>query len=359
MIAKIAGKENVLKKPWNQGVTMKAIITGITGQDGSYLAEFLLSRGYEVHGTVRHSSTDRNDRINHIIHRLHLHQADLLDQLSLIRLIEEVKPNEIYNLAGHTQPGIGWRHPVICGQAHALGVSRLLEAIRLVDPEIHFFQASSSEMFDRSGESPQTERTPFCPSTPFGIAKLYAHWMSIAYRHKYGLKTCCGILFDHESPRRGEAFVTRQITQSAARIKLGLQEKLILNTLDIRSDWGFAGDFVRAFWMMLQQRSTPDDYVIATGNTHSLEDFCRIAFEAANLDWRDHIGIENSHIDSIPATSMQGDISHARRKLLWEPEVSFKQLIRMMVEADIERYSPPNRWPTETTIEERARESVI
>lgn len=337
---------------------MKAIITGITGQDGSYLAEFLLSRGYEVHGMIRPSSHPRFERINHIIHRLHCHQADLLDQLSLIRLIEEIKPDEIYNLAGHNHPGIEWRHPVICSQVHALGVSRMLEAIRLVDPGICFFQASSAEMYGRTVECPQTEHTPFYPSSPFGIAKLHAHLMTVAYRHKYGMKTCNGILYDHESPRRTEEFITRKIAQSAARIKLGLQEKLVLSDLENRFDWGFAGDFVRAYWMMLQH-SAPDDYVIATGRTHSIEDFCHLAFEAVNLDWHDHVCVENRPTDQVPVNRLQGDTSHTRRKLLWEPEVSLEELIRMMVEADLERYSPPAQWRTTEITKQQLEESRV
>ena len=337
---------------------MKAIITGITGQDGSYLAEFLLSRGYEVHGTVRHSSSPRLERIHHIVHRLQLHPADLLDQMSLINLIEDVRPNEIYNLAAHTQPGIGWKHPVVCAQVHALGATRLLEAIRLVDSDIRFFQASSSEMFGLVTECPQTEQTSFHPSSPFGIAKLYAHWMTVAYRHQYGLKTCCGILFDHESPRRSEDYVTRKITRAAARIKLGLQEKLTLDSLDMRRDWGFAGDYVRSFWMMLQH-AIPDDYVIATGRTRSLEDFCRCAFEAVQLDWRDHVRVRTHQVDSMPAFSRQGDTSHARRKLLWEPEVSFEEMVRIMVESDLEHYAPPTPWRTDATSVIRPQEKTV
>lgn len=325
---------------------MKAIITGINGQDGSYLAEFLLSRGYEVHGTVRPSSDYRYDRINHILHRLHLHQADLLDQLSLLQLIEEVRPHEIYNLAGHTEPGIDWRHPVVCGQIHAMGFLRLLEAVKLIDANIRIFQASSSEMFGSSADGPQSEESTFSPISPMGIAKLYAHQMAAAYRRQYGLKICCGILFDHESPRRGETHVTRQITRAAARIKLGLQEKLVLDTLGSRRDYGFAGDFVRSFWMMLQHPH-PDDYVIATGRTHSLEDFCRRAFETVDLDWQDYVRVKKPQVDSSLNHAPHGDTSHARRKLLWEPEIAFGEMVRMMVESDIERYSPPSRWRAE------------
>lgn len=321
---------------------MKALITGINGQDGSYLAEFLLSRGYEVHGTARHSSGDRLERISHIRHRLHLHRADLLDQLSLVHLLERVHPDEIYNLAGQMPPSAGWRQPVMCAQVNGLGAVRLLEAVRMVNSGIRFFQASSSEMFGRSTESPQTERTAFHPATPYGIAKLYAHWMTVGYRHKYGLQASCGILYDHESPRRGTQFLTRRITQAAARIKLGLQARLVLPGLDMRRDWGFAGDYVRAFWMMLQNQ-TPDDYIIATGCTHSLEDFCRIAFEAAGLDWHDVVEVTDPFPGGSSTCTPQGDTSHARRKLLWEPEIPFEEMIRMMVEADLEWYSPRNR----------------
>ena len=336
---------------------MKAIITGITGQDGSYLAEFLLSRGYDVHGTVRPSSEPQTQRIDHIIHRLHLHQADLTDQMSLIRLIEEIKPSEIYNLAGHSQPGIGWTHPVLCGEVHALSTVRLLEAIRLVDSNIRIFQASSAEMYGQAVESPQTERTPFLPVSPFGAAKLYAHWMTVTYRHRYGLKASCGILFDHESPRRSPDFITRKITRAAARIKLGLQEKLVLPDLDMRRDWGFAGDFVRSFWMMLQH-SIPDDYVIATGRTHSLGDFCRLAFETVDLDWRDYVCVEHPRLDPTATYARQGDTTQARHKLLWEPEVAFETMIGMMVEADLERYAPPVRWRADVA-ESQFREAGV
>jgi len=337
---------------------MKAIIMGITGQDGSYLAEFLLSRGYEVHGTERQTSLSGRERINHIIHRLQLHRADLQDQLSLVRLIESVRPDEIYNLAGPSLPDPGWQFPEMYGQTHALGVLRLLEAIRMVDPEIRFFQASSSEMFGAAVESPQTEKTPFYPTSPFGIAKLYAHWVTVAYRRKYGIKACCGILFDHESPRRSEIFITRRITRAAARIKLGLQKKLILDNLDMKRDWGYAGDFVRAYWMTLQN-TLPDDYVIATGKTHSLEDFCRIAFKAVDLDWRDHVQIKNPNHDPSSTTEPRGDTSHARRKLLWEPEVSLSELIGMMVQADLELYAPPEPWGRDSTADRIQREVRI
>jgi GDPmannose 4,6-dehydratase len=325
---------------------MKALITGITGQDGSYLAEFLLSRGYEVHGTVRPASLPRFERINHIIHRLRVHEADISDQLSLVHLMEEIRPDEIYNLAGHSRPEISWQQPVVCGDTHGLGVVRLLEAARLVHSPARIFQASSAAMFGIVTESPQNERTPFRPVTPFGIAKLYAHRTATIYRHRYGMHICCGILYDHESPRRSREFVTRQITRAAARIKLGLQEKLIVPTLDMRSDRGFAGDFVRAFWMMLQC-DTPDDYIIATNKTWSLEDVCRFAFEAVDLDWHDYVRVENASAAADTPCPLQGDTAHARRTLLWEPEVSFDKTVAMMVEADLDRHSPPSHWSRE------------
>lgn len=320
---------------------MRAIITGISGQDGSYLAEFLLSRGYEVHGAVRPASQPRLDQVRHILDRIHLHHADLLDQLSLIRLIEEVRPDEVYNLAGPSLPSAGWRHPLMYGEAAALGAIRLFEAIRLTNPDIRVFQPSSSEMYGEPVESPQTELTPFAPTSPYGAAKLYAHWMAVNYRQTHNMTASCGILFDHESPRRGTEFITRRITRAAARIKLGLRESLVVDSLNIHRDWGFAGDSVRAFWMMLQH-DTPGDYVIASGRTRSLEDFCRLAFEAVDLDWKDHVRVKYSS-GPAPGIALRGDTSRARRKLLWEPEVSFGEMIRMMVEADLERCAPGNR----------------
>jgi GDPmannose 4,6-dehydratase len=325
--------------------SMKALITGITGQDGSYLAEFLLSRGYEVCGTVRLSSQDRCDRINHILHRIHLYPADLMDQLSLIQLIAKVRPEEIYNLACPSAFDSGWRQPVLTAEAGGLGVIRLLEAIRIVDPTIRFFQASASAMYGRPTEYPQTEKTPFNPVTPFGAAKLHGHNITAAYRDKYGLKACSGILFDHESPRRGRDRITRIITQAAAAVKLGLQEKLVVDTLALRRDWGYAGDYVRAFWMMLQH-PTPDDYVIASGQLHDLEDFCRAAFAAAGLDWRDHVEIKAPADAAVEVVPLLGDASRARRRFLWEPEVSFEEMIALMVEAELERLSPKHRLDT-------------
>jgi GDPmannose 4,6-dehydratase len=329
---------------------MKALITGITGQDGSYLAEFLLSRGYEVHGTVRLSSQDRCDRINHILHRLHLYPADLMDQLSLIQLIAKVRPEEIYNLACPSAADGGWRQPALTAEVAGLGAIRLLEAIRMADPTIRFFQASAADIYGRPVEYPQTEKTVFGPVTPFGIAKLYAHLAVAAYREKYGLLACCGILFDHESPRRGRHHITRVITQAAAAVKLGLQEKLVVDTLALRRDWGYAGDYVRAFWMMLQH-PTADDYVIATGQLHDLEDFCRAAFAAADLDWRDYVEVQPSADVAAETAPLLGDSTRARRKLLWEPEVAFEEMIKLMVEAELERLSPKHR--LETAVDNR------
>ncbi len=326
---------------------MRAIITGISGQDGSYLAEFLLSRGYEVHGAVRPASQPRLDRIQLILDRIHLHQADLVDQLSLIRLIEGGQPDEVYNLAGPSLPSASWRHPIIYGEALGMGVTRLLEAVRLVNSDIRIFQPSSCEMYGEPMESPQTERTPFAPTSPHGAAKLYAHRMAVNYRQAYNMNVSCGILFDHESPRRGTEFVTRQISRAAARIKLGLQDRLVIDSLSVHRDWGYAGDFVRAYWMMLQH-DTPDDYVVATGHTRSLEDVCRLAFEAVELDWKDHVRVQNPSV-LAPRIALRGDTSYARRKLLWEPEVTFGEMIRMMVEADLEYFAPANRLYSDRT----------
>lgn len=322
---------------------MKAIIFGITGQDGSYLAEFLLSRGYEVHGITRQTSGDQYDRINHIIHRLNIHKADLSDQISLIQILEKIRPDEIYNLAAFSLPATGWKQPELCGQINALAVVRILEAIRLVDPDIKFFQASSREIFGQPAESPQTEMTPVQPESPHGISKLYSQLMVKSYREKYGLHACCGILYDHDSPRRNPECTTRKITHAAARIKLGLQKRLHLSNLALRRDWGFAGDYVRVFWMMLQY-PTPDDYIVASGHSHNLEDYCRHAFSAVDLDWHDYVIIDDDEASKPAETSLLlGNTGKARRKLLWEPEVSFKDMIKMMVDVDIARLAPKNR----------------
>ena len=315
----------------------RALITGITGQDGSYLAELLLEKGYEVHGMVRRSSTENFERIEHLRDRIHLHQADLLDQLSLIRLVDEVRPRELYNLAAQSFVPTSWKQPLLTGEFTALGVTRLLEAVRLVDPEIRFFQASSSEMFGSVPEEPQNEQTPFRPRSPYAVAKVYGHFITINYRESYGLFACSGISFNHESPRRGKEFVTRKVTDAVARIKLGLLDHLALGNLQARRDWGYAGDYVRAFWLMLQQ-DEPDDYVIATGVQHSVQQLVEIAFAHVGLDWRKYVRVDPALFRPAEVNSLRGDASKAREKLGWRPTVDFEQLVRMMVDADLKRW---------------------
>ena len=315
----------------------RALITGITGQDGSYLAELLLEKGYEVHGMVRRSSTENFERIEHLRDRIHLHQADLLDQLSLIRLVDEVRPRELYNLAAQSFVPTSWKQPLLTGEFTALGVTRLLEAVRLVDPEIRFFQASSSEMFGSVPEEPQNEQTPFRPRSPYAVAKVYGHFITINYRESYGLFACSGISFNHESPRRGKEFVTRKVTDAVARIKLGLLDHLALGNLQARRDWGYAGDYVRAFWLMLQQ-DEPDDYVIATGVQHSVQQLVEIAFAHVGLDWRQYVRVDPALFRPAEVNSLRGDASKAREKLGWRPTVDFEQLVRMMVDADLKRW---------------------
>lgn len=314
----------------------RALITGITGQDGAYLARFLLERDYEVHGVVRRSSTETFDRINTIRDQIQLHQADLLDQLSLVRVVEHSRPQEVYNLAAQSFVPTSFEQPLLTGEFTALGVARMLEAIRLVDPTIRFYQASSSEMFGKVQEEPQTERTPFWPRSPYGVAKVYGHWITVNYRESYDLFACSGILFNHESPLRGKEFVTRKISDGVARIKLGLQGSVKLGNLDAQRDWGFAGDYVRAMWLMLQQDS-PDDFVIATGSKHSVREFCEVAFSHASLRWEDYVEIEPALIRPADVNTLCGDARKARQQLGWEPEVSFGELVRMMVDADLER----------------------
>jgi len=313
-----------------------ALITGITGQDGAYLAEFLLSRGYEVHGMVRRASTENFERISHLGGKISLHQADLLDQLSLITLIRDVYPTEVYNLAAQSFVPTSWMQPLLTGEFTALGVTRLLEAVRLVNPKIRFYQASSSEMFGSVREEPQTELTPFYPRSPYGVAKVYGHWITINYRESYDIFACSGILFNHESPLRGKEFVTRKITDAVARIKLGVQEKLMLGNLDAERDWGFAGDYVKAMWMMLQQ-DKPDDYVVATGKRHSVRRFVELAFERADLDWRDYVETDPTLFRPAEVNILRGDASKARHTFGWEPSVSFESLVQMMVDADMIR----------------------
>jgi GDPmannose 4,6-dehydratase len=314
----------------------RALITGITGQDGSYLAEFLLAKGYEVHGVVRRSSTETFDRIAHIKHRIRLHQADLLDQLSLIDALREARPREIYNLGSQSFVPTSWVQPVLTGEFTALGVTRVLEAIRLVDTSIRFYQASSSEMFGKVQEVPQTEKTPFYPRSPYGVAKVYGHFLTVNYRESYGIFACSGILFNHESPRRGKEFVTRKVTDAVARIKLGLQQTLSLGNLDAKRDWGYAGDYVEAMWLMLNHK-TPDDYVVAMGRQHSVRELCEVAFRHAGLDWKKHVVVDPALLRPAEVEHLLGDASKARRKLGWRPRVSFEEMIRMMVDADLAR----------------------
>lgn len=317
---------------------MRALITGITGQDGSYLSELLLSKGYEVIGMVRRSSTESFERINHIKDNLTLVQADLLDQLSIINIIEEYHPEEIYNLAAQSFVPTSWNQPVLTGHFNALGVTKVLEAIRLVDKKIRFYQASSSEMFGKVHEVPQTEKTPFYPRSPYGVAKVYGHWITVNYRESFGIHASSGILFNHESPRRGMEFVTRKITDGAVKIKLGLADKLALGNLDAKRDWGYAGDYVRAMWLMLQQK-TPADFVIATGRTHSVEDLVKLAFGYLDLDYKKYVVTDPRFVRPAEVDLLIGDPSHARKTLGWEPEVTFEQLIQMMVDADMARLS--------------------
>lgn len=318
---------------------MRALITGITGQDGSYLAELLLEQGYEVIGMVRRSSTESFERINHIKDRVILVQADLLDQLSIINMIEEHRPNEVYNLAAQSFVPTSWVQPSLTAEFDALGVTKMLEAIRLVDKRIKFYQASSSEMFGKVREVPQTENTPFYPRSPYGVAKVYGHFITVNYRESYGIPASSGILFNHESPRRGLEFVTRKITDGAVRIKLGMTDKLALGNLDAKRDWGFAGDYVRAMWLMLQQ-TTAEDFVIATGEMHSVADFCQLTFEYLSMDYRDYVVKDPRYVRPAEVDLLLGDSTKARKVLGWEPKISFKQLAHMMVDADMARLAP-------------------
>lgn len=319
-------------------MTRRALITGITGQDGSYLAEFLLEKGYEVHGTVRRSSVEKFERIQHIRDRITLHQMDLLDQLSIITVLEDVAPWEVYNLAAQSFVPTSWNQPLLTGEFTALGVTRMLEGVRTVNPDIRFYQASSSEMFGKVRQTPQDEDTPFYPRSPYGVAKVYGHFITVNYRESYDLFAVSGILFNHESPRRGLEFVTRKITDAVARIKLDLQQVLRLGNLDARRDWGFAGDYVDAMWRMLQ-RDEPEDFVIGTGVMHSVRDVCRIAFEHVGLDWEAHVMEDPAFLRPAEVEELCANGSKARRLLGWEPVVSFEQLVRMMVDADLGRYS--------------------
>jgi len=318
--------------------TKRAVITGITGQDGSYLAELLLDKGYEVIGVVRRLSAPNSWRIEHLLDRLTLRPGDLLDQQSLSRIIEESRPHEFYNLAAMSFVPASWDQPMLTAEFNSQGVTRVLEAIRQVDPKIRLYQASSSEMFGKVREVPQTELTPFYPRSPYGVSKVFGHYITVNYRESYDLFAVSGILFNHESPRRGLEFVTRKVSDGVARIKLGLADSLVMGNLDAQRDWGFAGDYVRAMWLMLQ-RDKPDDYVIATGVTHSVRDLVEIAFARAGLDWRSHVRTDPKFLRPAEVDQLIGDPSKARRELDWEPTVDFNGLVEMMVDADIERLS--------------------
>jgi len=313
----------------------KALITGVTGQDGSYLAEFLLAKGYQVFGMVRRSSTENFERINHIKDKISLIQADLLDQLSIINVIKKTNPAEVYNLASQSFVPTSFEQPLLTGEFTALGVTRMLEAVKLVDKNIRFYQASSSEMFGKAQETPQRETTPFHPRSPYGVAKLYGHWITINYRESYNLFAVSGILFNHESPRRGKEFVTRKITHTAARIKLGLADKLHLGNLDAQRDWGFAGCYVEAMWLMLQAEK-PQDYVIATGRTHTVRRFAELAFAHLDLDWKKYVVTDKNLCRPAEVNILCGDASRARQELEWQPKTSFEDLVVMMVDADME-----------------------
>lgn len=314
----------------------RALITGITGQDGSYLAELLLEKGYDVYGVVRRSSTETFERISPIKDRVTLLQADLTDQVSMVDVISQVKPKEVYNLAAQSFVPTSWCQPILTGDVTALGVTRVLEAIRVVDKSIRFYQASSSEMFGKVQETPQRETTPFYPRSPYGVAKVYGHWITVNYRESYNIFAVSGILFNHESPRRGLEFVTRKVTDGAARIKLGLSKELALGNLEAQRDWGYARDYVRAMWLMLQQ-DTPDDYVVSSGETHTVRDMCDIAFSHLDLDYREFVTSDPRFYRPAEVHVLLGDSAKARRQLGWIPEVDFPGLIRMMVDADMKR----------------------
>jgi GDPmannose 4,6-dehydratase len=313
-----------------------ALITGITGQDGSYLAELLLEKGYRVVGMTRRSSSINNERIAHLADRIELIQGDLLDQASLVSAIAQSEPDELYNLAAQSFVPTSWNQPVLTAEFTALGVTRILEAIRQVNPRIRFYQASSSEMFGQVRQMPQNEETPFYPRSPYGVAKAYAHFITVNYRESYGLHAVSGILFNHESPRRGLEFVTRKVSDGAARVKLGLADTLSMGNLDAHRDWGFAGDYMRAIWMMLQ-RPEPRDYVIASGVAHSVRELCQIAFAHVGLDYQDHVVVDPAFLRPAEVDHLLGDPSRAHQELGWRPEVGFQEMVEMMVEADLER----------------------
>jgi len=317
-----------------QAGSRKALITGITGQDGSYLAEFLLEKGYQVFGMVRRSSSESFERIAHLRSRIDIREGDLLDQLSLITLLRDIQPHEVYNLAAMSFVPTSWEQPILTGEVTALGATRLLEAIRAVDRGVKFYQASSSEMFGKVRETPQNELTPFHPRSPYGVAKTYAHYITVNYRESYGIYACSGILFNHESPRRGKQFVTRKVTDAVARIRAGTAKEVRLGNLDAKRDWGFAGDYVQAMWMMLQQPKA-DDYVVASGETHSVRELCEIAFAHAGLSWEKSVVIDPAFVRPAEVDLLIGDARKARAALGWAPKHSFRDLIEMMVDADV------------------------
>jgi GDPmannose 4,6-dehydratase len=323
-------------------MSKRALITGITGQDGSYLAELLLDKGYEVVGMIRRLSAPNVWRIEHLLDRITLKPADLLDQLSLLRVLDEVRPHEVYNLAAMSFVPASWEQPMLTGEFNSQGVTRLLDAIRRVDPSIKFYQASSSEMFGKVREVPQTEMTPFYPRSPYGVSKVFAHYITVNYRESYGLFAVSGMLFNHESPRRGIEFVTRKVSDGVARIKLGLADTLPIGNLDAHRDWGFAGDYVRAMWLMLQQEA-PDDYVIATGVSHSVRELVEIAFARVGLDWQKYTKVDPALLRPAEVDHLLGDAAKARTVLGWKPQIDFKQLVEMMVDADLQRLSAASR----------------
>jgi GDPmannose 4,6-dehydratase len=323
----------------------KALITGITGQDGSYLAEFLLKKNYKVYGLVRRSSTESYERIAHIQHQIDLIQGDLLDSSSLVSALKQTEPDEVYNLAAQSFVPTSWNQAVLTGEFTALGVTRLLDAIRVVNPQIKFYQASSSEMFGMVEHSPQTEATRFYPRSPYGVAKLYGHWITVNYRESYGIFACSGILFNHESPRRGLEFVTRKVSNGVARIKCGLQKKLKMGNLDAERDWGFAGDYVEAMWMMLQQ-DRPEDYVVATNQTHSVRYLLETAFKHVGLDYHNYVEIDPDLLRPAEVHHLRGDYSKARKVLGWEPNISLERLVELMVDADMEKLGASSRRST-------------
>jgi len=322
-------------------VKKRALITGVTGQDGSYLAEFLLEKGYRVFGLIRRSSSPNYERVEHIRDKLELIQGDLLDQNSLIEAIQCAKLDEVYNLGAQSFVPTSWNQPVLTGEFTALGVTRMLEAVRVINPGIKFYQASSSEMFGKVQEVPQNEKTPFYPRSPYGVAKVYGHYITVNYRESYDMFACCGILFNHESPRRGLEFVTRKVSHGAAKIKLGLQEELKIGNLDSQRDWGYAMEYVKAMWLMLQQ-DEPGDYVVATGKAHTVRKLLQIAFSCVGLNWEDHVVIDENLIRPAEVNRLLGDASKAREKLCWSPSVSFEELIGMMVESDLRKLKDVN-----------------